>query len=73
MLHQRIQSFVVVAVVVDADVVVVAGVGRGRNFSEISHEKTTNMDPFKSGKRRRLMSCAVTSKSTMLLVASLTH
>ena len=73
MLHQRIQSFVVVAVV-DVDAVVV-GVGRSRNFGEISHENatTTNMEPCKGEERRRMMSCAVTSKSTMLLADSLTH
>ena len=73
MLHQRIQSFVVVAVVVVVDAAVV-GVGRSRNFGEISHENaTTNMEPCKGEERRRMMSCAVTSKSTMLLADSLTH
>lgn len=72
MLHQRIQSFVVVAVVV---VDAVAVLGRSRNFGEISHENatTTNMEPCKGEERRRMKSCAVTSKSTMLLADSLTH
>ena len=74
MLHQRIQSFVVIAVVV-VDAAVVAVLGRSRNFGEISHENatTTNMEPCKGEERRRMMSCAVTSKSTMLLADSLTH